>query len=135
VRHEHFFQPKTVKIANFTTASLPVTCYECSWGGRLIREAKLFSRKSSQENRISIDINTHPREAQHPVSVCLNPFSFRSRLLYVFSLKNTLQLRQLQELTPEEYAEGVVDIRSPGWSEAEPWVLNVNRRPAQSGRG
>jgi hypothetical protein len=28
----------------------------------------------------------------------------------------------------------VVDLRSPGWSEAvseaEPWVLNVNRRPA-----
>ena len=36
VRHEHFFQPKTVKIANFTTASLPVTCYECSWGERVL---------------------------------------------------------------------------------------------------
>ena len=27
-------------------------------------------------------------------------------------------------LTPEEHAEGVVDI-SPGWSEAEPWVLLI----------
>jgi len=24
----------------------------------------------------------------------------------------------------------VVDFRSPGWSEAEPWVLNVYMRPA-----
>src|SRR5262249_42198248 len=40
---------------NFATASPPVTCYECSWGARLIREAKLFSEKSSQENRIFID--------------------------------------------------------------------------------
>jgi hypothetical protein len=52
----------------------------------------------------------------------------------VFSVKNTPQLRQLQEVTLEEHAEGVVDL-SPGWSEAEPWVLNVNMRPAQSGRG
>jgi hypothetical protein len=29
----------------------------------------------------------------------------------------------------------VVDLRSPGWSEAEPWVFNVSMRPAQSGRG
>jgi len=40
-----------------------------------------------------------------------------------------VQLRQLQEGTPEEHAEGVVDL-SPGWSEAEPWVLNVKMRPA-----
>jgi len=39
-------------------------------------------------------------------------------------------IRQLQELTSEGHAEGVVDLRSPGWSEAQPWVLNVNRRPA-----
>jgi hypothetical protein len=35
VRHEHFFWRKTVKIADFTTASLPRKCYECPWGGRL----------------------------------------------------------------------------------------------------
>jgi hypothetical protein len=34
-------------------------------------------------------------------------------------------MRQLQELTPEEHAEGVVEIKSPGWSEAEPWVLLI----------
>jgi len=43
-------------------------------------------------------------------------------------------IRQLQELTPEEHAEGVVGL-SPGWSEAEPWVSIVNMGPAQSGRG
>src|ERR1700758_1296254 len=32
VRHEHFFWRKTVKIADFTTASLPRKCYECPWG-------------------------------------------------------------------------------------------------------
>src|SRR6201987_749891 len=32
VRHEHFFWGKTVKIADFTTASLPRKCYECPWG-------------------------------------------------------------------------------------------------------
>jgi hypothetical protein len=32
VRHEHLFRPKNVKIASFTIASLPRTCYECSWG-------------------------------------------------------------------------------------------------------
>jgi hypothetical protein len=38
---------------------------------------------------------------------------FRGKQLgkqHVFSVKNTLQLRQLQELTPEEHAEGVVDL-------------------------
>ena len=66
-----------------------------------------------------------PGVAQFPTSVPERVFSLK---------KNTLQLRQLQELTPEEHAEGVVDIRSPGWSEAQPWVLNVNRRPALKGR-
>src|SRR5215831_1203744 len=62
-------------------------------------------------------------------SLELTNFQRASRSAFL-ALKNTLQLRQLQELTPEQHAEGVVDIRSPGWSEAEPWVLNVHMRPA-----
>jgi hypothetical protein len=33
---------KTAKIANFTTPSLPGTCYECSWGAR--RDAKALAK-------------------------------------------------------------------------------------------
>jgi len=39
------------------------------------------------------------------------------------------QLRHFQEVTPEEHAKGVIDLRSPGWSAAEPWVLNISMRP------
>jgi hypothetical protein len=45
--------------------------------------------------------------------------------LYLFSVKNILQLRHFQEETPGENAEGVIDL-SPGWSEAEPLVLNIS---------
>jgi hypothetical protein len=31
--------------------------------------------------------------------------------------------------TKWEHAEGVIGV-SPGWSEAEPWVLNISIRPA-----
>ena len=41
-----FFSQKTVKIANFTTASLPVTCYECSWGDDEYRAAVRFRNDS-----------------------------------------------------------------------------------------
>src|ERR1700739_947265 len=34
VRHEHFFQLKTLLIANFTTHGPSGTCHECSWGAR-----------------------------------------------------------------------------------------------------
>jgi hypothetical protein len=47
---------------------------------------------------------------------------------YLFRVKNTLQLRHFQEITPGEHAEGVMDL-SPGWSEAEPWVLKLVCRP------
>jgi len=67
-------------------------------------------------------------------AACSREWYNRSMLLYVFSVKKPSAIRQLQELTSEGHAEGVVDL-SPGWSEAQPWVLNVNRRPAQSGRG
>ena len=53
--------------------------------------------------------------------------NFKTHLL-VFLFEKVI--RQLPELTSEGHAEGVVDLRSPGWSEAQPWVLNVNRRPA-----
>ena len=42
----------------------------------------------------------------------------------VFSVKNVLQSGHFLEVTPEEYAEGVIEL-SPGWSEAQPWVLIV----------
>ena len=31
-------------------------------------------------------------------------------------------------VTLGEHAEGVIDL-SPGWSEAEPWVLNISMGP------
>ena len=52
-----------------------------------------------------------------------------TRIFHLFSVKDTLQLRHFREVTPGEHAEGVVDL-SPGWSEAEPWVLNISMRPA-----
>jgi len=55
--------------------------------------------------------------------------SRRCEQRYLFSVKNTLQLKHFQEVTPGEHAEGVIDLRSPGWSEAEPWVLNISMHP------
>ena len=53
---------------------------------------------------------------------------------YVFSVKHSA-IKAFQEVKPEEHAEGVIGL-SPGWSEAEPWVLNLVCDPLyQSGRG
>jgi hypothetical protein len=41
-----------------------------------------------------------------------------SRNEYVFSVKSTLQLRHFKDVTPQEHAEGVIDLRSRRWSEA-----------------
>ena len=59
----------------------------------------------------------------------ISPKFSRAKALVRFSRYRAAQEAAPEGLIPEVHAKGVVDL-SLGWSEAEPWVLIVNMRPA-----